>query len=278
MIFTRRLRRGNISSSLGSFIVVNSDGWILTADHIVAEIMKFSESRVAIQDYEQQKKAIEGDATLKDKERRRKIQKLTVDDSWITNQAVMWGSPQWTMSEVHRDSLADIALIRLKGFDPAAIPRYATFRNPSLEFKVGTSLCRLGHPFHEIKASFDDATGKFTLDPQTFPIARFPNDGIFTRFILKNAADGSRQVQFIETSTAGLRGQSGGPIFDKEGRVWAIQSQTTSLPLGFTPSVKQGSREVVEHQFMHLGWGTHIQHGIDLMNANGVNFTVSPQP
>lgn len=38
---------------------------------------------------------------------------------------------------------------------------------------------------------------------------------------------------FIETSTPRLRGQSGGPIFDVNGAIWAIQSQTHHLKLGF---------------------------------------------
>jgi hypothetical protein len=195
---------------------------------------------------------------------------------WITNQAVLWGASTWSVNQFFRDILADIAIAKINGFTPASITAYPVFRNPSTEFKVGTSLCRLGHPFHTIKATFDEASGGFSLDPGTLPIPRFPNDGILTRFAIKNSADGSRQVKFVETSTAGLRGQSGGPIFDKDARIYAIQSQTTSLPLGFTPTVRQGSREIVEHQFMHLGWGTHVQHCIDLMRANGVSFTMDP--
>jgi Trypsin-like peptidase domain len=216
------------------------------------------------------------DPGLRASERKRQIQRLTVSDEWVTHQAVQWGYPQWNMEQVFRDSLADVALIRLRGFDPTKVPNYPTFRNPSADFKVGTSLCRLGHPFHDIKATFDDSTGIFSLDPATFPIAQFPNDGILTRFVAKNSSDGSRQVQFIETSTAGLRGQSGGPIFDRNSHVWAVQSQTASLPLGFAPVIKLGSREIVEHQFMHLGWGSHIKHAIELMVANQVSFAMVP--
>jgi len=182
------------------------------------------------------------------------------------------------MGTVFRDPLADIALIKLDNFDANRVPAYPVFKNPAVEFKIGTTLCRLGFPFHDIKATFDSVSrpGGFTLDASTFPVPQFPNDGILTRFVLKKSPDGSRQVRFIETSSAGLRGQSGGPIFDREGRLYAIQSQTTSLPLGFTPTVKQGSREIVEHQFMHLGWGSHIQNAFDLMNNNGVAFVIEP--
>jgi len=42
VIFSRRFRRGQISSSMGTFVVVNPEGWILTADHIAAEILKLA--------------------------------------------------------------------------------------------------------------------------------------------------------------------------------------------------------------------------------------------
>src|ERR1035441_7530605 len=139
VIFTRRFRRGQISSSLGTFVVVNRDGWVLTADHIVAELLKFPQSQQAIAVYEQQRKAIENDTGLKINEKRRRIQKLPVSDEWITHQAVLWGDSTWRAENFLRDSLADIAIAKINGFNPDNIKGYPVFRNPSVEFKVGTS-------------------------------------------------------------------------------------------------------------------------------------------
>jgi S1-C subfamily serine protease len=274
--FTRRFRNGNLSSSLGTFIVVNADGWILTAHHILKEILRATDSQTQIQQYEADKKAIEDNPQVNAKDKRKRIQKLLVSNDWITNQAILWGFQPWVMDQYFEDELADLALIRMDNFDPALVTGYPVFRDPANPLKPGTSLCRLGYPFHEIKATFDGATQSFTLDPATFPIVRFPNDGILTRFVRKNSADGTRHVLFIETSMAGLRGQSGGPIFDVNGNIWGIQSQTSSLPLGFSPTYRQGTKEIVEHQFMHLGWGTHVQHAIDLMRNNNVKFDMQP--
>ncbi len=63
----------------------------------------------------------------------------------------------------------------------------------------------------------------------------------------------------METSTPGLKGQSGGPIFDKDGNIWAVQSATNSLPLDFSPKVKHNGREVTENQFLNVGIGTHVE-------------------
>jgi hypothetical protein len=271
VMMTHRFRNGRISSSLGTCVVVNNQGWALTAAHILADLLKPQESVPEIAKYEADKAAILARADIKDKEKSRMIQRLRVSDEWITDHGQMFG-PNWAPNRYFVDILADVALVELIGFDAQIITEYPVFKDPTTEFRVGTSLCRLGYPFHSIKADFDPTTRKFNLDPSTFPIPQFPNDGILTRFAVKNATDGTRQAKFIETSTPGLRGQSGGPIFDKDGVIWAIQSQTISLPLGFSPSVKQGGREVVEHQFIHLGWGSHVQHAIELMRSNGVSF------
>ena len=77
---------------------------------------------------------------------------------------------------------------------------------------------------------------------------------------------------FLQTEMWAL---SGGPIFDRDGNVWALQSSTESLPLGFTPVVKQGSREIVEHQFMHVGKGSHVKEILRMFKEHGVQFAQS---
>lgn len=274
VVVTRRLHGGNIGAALGTFIVVNADGWILTADHILADILKYFDSQTEIQRYEADKKAIEDSPKYDPHEKRKKILRLPVNKDWITDQVILWWDPLWSMAEYFRNELADIALIRLDNFNPALVTGYPAFRNPANPLKQGTSLCRLGHPFHSISATFDSTTKSFTHNPGTFPIPRFPNDGILTRLIRKRSASGTQHAQFIETSTPGLKGQSGGPIFDIKGNVWAIQSQTHFLQLGFSPKAVHNGKEIVEHQFMNLGWGSDIQHAIDLMTANNVAFTL----
>lgn len=60
-------------------------------------------------------------------------------------------------------------------------------------------------------------------------------------------------LALIETSSPGLKGQSGGPIFDKEGTVFGIQSRTMHFPLGFAPPVQDGTARHKEHQFINVG-------------------------
>jgi hypothetical protein len=52
----------------------------------------------------------------------------------------------------------------------------------------------------------------------------------------------NRAAKFVEMSSPGLRGQSGGPRFDVNGMVWGLQSRTQHLALGFSPQVEVNAK------------------------------------
>ena len=153
---------------------------------------------------------------------------------------------------------------------------YPVFKDPISNINIGTSLCKLGFPFHEIKASFDDAKNAFELAPGSVPLPLFPIEGIYTRNVIAGRSkDGKYEIKFLETSTPGLRGQSGGPIFDSNGTVWSLQSRTSHFPLGFSPKVKKDGKEVEENQFLNVGWGIHPELIVTFLRDNGVKFRLS---
>ena len=162
----------------------------------------------------------------------------------------------------------DVALGRLEPTNLLAGP-YPTFKNPDIGFRPGRSLCRFGFPFEQIAVSFDPARSAFSLDQ--LQLALFPIEGILTRII----AGTGTPAQFIETSSPGLRGQSGGPLCDSRGRIWGIQSRTAHLPLGFNPTVTANGRTFEEHQFINLGWAVHVRLILEALRARGVQVDVS---
>ena len=100
-------------------------------------------------------------------------------------------------------------------------------------------------------------------------------DGILTRHLI---GVGNR-VFGLELSTPGLRGQSGGPLFDINGIVCGMQSATNSLPLGFDQEnreikVKGVAKKVNDYSFIHLGHCIHIDVIKEFMDANGVKYNV----
>lgn len=259
----------------GSFIIVNRDGWILTAAHVLDDLVRSQAQLAEITTHQIRKSQIEADASLDGNRRRKKLSKLPKNPEWIMNISYFWGMPSVAIKHFSVNPVSDLATGRLEPFNADMIQEYPVFKNPQSGLLAGTSLCRLGFPFKEITATFDEATNQFTLGNGVLPVPFFPNDGIHTRVVLITAQN-NQQAKFIETSSPGLRGQSGGPIFDVHGNVWAIQSRTQHLPLGFSPKIKEGSREITEHQFMHVGWGSHVEEVIKFLNENHVDFNLSP--
>ena len=249
LIVSTRMANGTVTSGCAAFVIVNDDGWMVTAGHVMAELIAYRQQSAA-----------------------------PSDAARITNASYWWRKDGVTVAELTVDGLADLAVGRLEPFDRPEVPTYPTSGNSVRPLLPGTALCRLGFPFHAIGATFVEATGQFQQAEGTLPLPLFPLDGIHTR--LYNVVDPAshRQASFIEVSTPGLRGQSGGPVFDPDGVVWGIQSRTVHLPLGFNPKVTVGDREVEEHQFLNVGLAAHVNEVVRLLRSRGAEVAVPGRP
>jgi len=274
VIISKRLANGRVECGCGTFIVLNRDGWILTAGHLFDAAKEYNKHEQEIAEYEGKKAAIERNESYSPKQKRKQISRLRPNPNWIVNVSYYWGGINAKIEEILGNAFTDLAVGKLEPFDGNTIQEYPVFNDPKRELLIGTSLCRLGFPFHEITATFDETTNRFTLADHVLPVPYFPNDGIYTRGVIVPTPNGG-QVEYIETSSPGLRGQSGGPIFDVQGNIWGIQSRTASLPLGFSPVVKQGGREITEHQFMHVGWGCHVKEIVKFLDAGSIPYRLT---
>jgi hypothetical protein len=257
VITLKRQENGDVASGVATFMLLNKDGWALTAAHVMTDAIlaqRHAQERAA---YQQQVEAIQNNATYSVGKKRHEINSLKKNYEWITNISFWWAGDGINAGQVHIDEARDLAAVHLSNTDALGIKTFPQFAPANVDLPAGTSLCRLGYPFHAVAARFDANINQFKID-QLPAMAMFPNEGIHTRIMMMVDQATQRQTKFLETSSPGLRGQSGGPIFDVQGRVWAIQSKTLSLQLGFAPTVKQGKREIVEHQFIHIGVGSHI--------------------
>jgi hypothetical protein len=102
---------------------------------------------------------------------------------------------------------------------------------------------------------------------------RFPIEGMLTRFL----GDANGKIYGMELSTPGLRGQSGGPLFDSEGRIVGMQSRTKHLHLGFDIEEKTiiahgKTKKVNDYAFIHLGECIHVSVIKEFLRKNSVNF------
>jgi len=77
------------------------------------------------------------------------------------------------------------------------------------------------------------------------------------------AAQSPADIVGIEMSTPGLRGQSGGPLFDTDGKIYGMQSATNHFHLGFDMRDKEiiydGKKsKISNHPFLHVGICVHV--------------------
>jgi len=276
VIISTRFFDGSVECGCGAFVVLSDEGWIMTVAHIWQSFFAYQNHAKEIADYNAKAQAIEQDQKLDSKHKRKKISHLNINSKWITNHSFWWGFDGVQIKDVKPLQEADLVIGRLEPFDQKMIATYPVLKDPVLNFNNGTSLCRLGFPFHEIKASFDDVKKTFTLAPGSLPLPLFPIDGIFTRNVnAGKSKDGKYDIKFLETSSPGLRGQSGGPIFDAKGAVWALQSRTMHYPLGFSPKVIKNGKEIEENQFINVGWGVHIEVIVSFLRDHNIKFQLS---
>lgn len=279
VVVTQAPLNGECATGVGSFIVLNREGWILSSWHLQQEVEKLSTTVTTVRAYQAARSAIEGDGSLDRKEKARRMRKLAEPAKDAPQAFSVW----WSWDNVRVVDIrgiplpqADLLVGRLDPFDPTWIAKYPILKDPTKPLRQGTSLCRLGFPFPEAKATYDVHTDGFNLEARPEQLALFPIEGILTRFI--HAGHHQQKgylLGFIETSSPGLRGQSGGPIIDVHGTVWGLQSQTQHLYLDFDAQVPKKKGGGTEHQFLNVGWGTHPETVVGLLTEIGVAHTLS---
>jgi len=275
VIVSTRYFDGTVDCGCGAFVVINRDGWVITAAHLWNSYFTYQQNISDLEEYDRDVRHIKQNHKLNALQKRNKIDLVETSDQWITNHSFWWGRDGVQIKDLIIFREADLVIGRLEPFDPKTIKSYPVFKNPET-IEVGTLLCKLGYPFHQIAASFDERTSTFQLAQDVFPLPRFPLEGICTRNVKAGKSkDGKYDIEFLETSSPGLQGQSGGPIFDVEGTVWAIQSQTMHYPLGYSPTVERDGQAVEENQFLNVGWGIHPRLFTLIMRDNGISYKLS---
>lgn len=258
VISSRHFISGGTESGIGAIVVINAEGWAVTAGHVILPVLNNKECRKKIQEVEEW--------NLSHPDDRREM-----DGKWSDHHSFWFGIPGTELDVAYINMELDLAVIRLKNFRKEYVSEYPTFKDPS-KLRIGSSLCRLGFPFVKAVTTFDDERKMFRINDGILPIPYFPNDGICTRIMSlgKTKDVDGFEKRYVETSTPGLRGQSGGPIFDREGRIVGIQSHTAHMRLGFNTNFSNG--EPMPEQVMNLGVGVHIRTVMDVLDKKGVKY------
>jgi hypothetical protein len=275
LIVSARLGTGKVETSVGAFVVLNRDGWIVTTAHAFALATKAATDAPKVAAHAARMAALRADASAPRAPREHEIAELerAADPGWITNLSTWPGRDGVVLRDVRAVPAADIAIGRLDPAPAEMLASTAILKNPATGIEPGRSLCRLGFAFTKVKASFDEAVNAFQVKGE---VPYFPLEGMFTRIVDAGQTPDKRfRIRFVETSSPGLRGQSGGPLFDVDGRVWGIQSRTQHLALGFNPEAEIAGRKTQAPQFINLGLAVHVATLIAILDEAGIAYEAS---
>jgi hypothetical protein len=270
VIISTRKQSGAVECGCAAFIIVNEDGWIISSAHIYSSYSFYMQHREQIKKHSEMKAEIINNPGLDHKQKKKRISHLKVYPGWILNHSFWWGMDGVRILDVKILGKGDLMAGRLEPFDKVKFNSHAVFKREN-SMRIGTGLCRLGYPFHRVGASYNTEANRFEIAKNMLPGRPYPIEGMYTREIDRGLSEeGNYRLRFIETSTPGLRGQSGGPIVDKKGIVWGLQSRTIHHPLGFSPKVKKNGREIEENQFLNTGVGIHSSLITEFLRKNNI--------
>jgi hypothetical protein len=274
VVISRRTIGGECSSGIGTIVIINDEGWFITAAHIMQLLVDMTVQEANTRSLRDSIAAINNDSKLNNKERRRKLAQIGhLQSDAIDRWSVWWGMDDIKAAPDPSTMLlpVDIAIGRLASFGSVTINTFPRFRKPQKEFEQGASLCRIGFPFWDMKPVWNDVNNAFNLT-QIMPLPLFANEGILARMSQTILVDETGKplpnlypFKCIETSNAGILGQSGGPIFDQKGVIWGIQTSTVSYELDLKTEGKQ---------YYNVGVGCHAETIIGFLTQHNIKHEI----
>ncbi|MGR3809322.1 S1 family peptidase [Jiulongibacter sp. NS-SX5] len=271
-MISRYFGNDKVIPGAATLFFINKEGYALTCKHVV-------QSLVNAEQVNKRNTLINTEKHLSDLEIQRKY-KIRPGDLLEQKNSFIDAIDRMDGYTVHVHPEFDLALIKFNGFKNLMVTELAVFKKSSNQIREGKFLCRLGYPFPEfnnfklnkVKGEIEWTTNGNSKSPV------FPIEGMVTRFI----GNKKGQVYGIEMSTPGLKGQSGGPLFDPNGLICGLQSRTKHLHLGFeieNMEVQSGgsTKTVSNSSFIHLGECIHVDIIKDFLRKHKVDFLESDE-
>lgn len=254
---------------------VNEEGYAITCKHVI-ELLVSSENLIkGYNTFKAERNKLPRDGkfhkNLKGLELKYKFNpetKVQIKNTFIDCVDSMSGF-SW-----HVHPKLDLAILKFNDFKALHYKDYAIFKKDSSQIKQGEFLCRLGFPFPEFNNfKYNETTDDIEWTNTGIKGSpRFPIEGMVTRFLAED-----NKINGIEMSTPGLKGQSGGPLFNKDGVVYGMQFSTKHLHLGFDIVEKEillnnKIKKVSDYSFIHLGQCIHVDIIKEFLTLHKVKF------
>jgi hypothetical protein len=151
VVISRKRVDGVCEAGIGTYVLINADGWFVTAAHIMQVLQDMEAEEARTRELRAAIAAIEGDGTLNRKDRRRKLAQIGhLKSDAVEKWSTWWGQDGAILAPgtpVYAVPSADVAVSRLTSRDTSLVPNYPIFKKRSEDGDAGTSLCRVGFPF-----------------------------------------------------------------------------------------------------------------------------------
>ena len=253
-----------IQPGAATLFFVNELGVAITCKHVLGQLVSEHDFNSKYSSFKDEKKLL---GTKIDGKYKKKLKELEIKYNYSSPDAIAQlknffiRCTDSSQFDYITHPTLDLAILKFKDVKQIYYQSYAKFLKDGTQLKQGKSLCRFGFPFAEFNNFIHDLVNdeiNFT-DTGNMISPSFPIEGIITRLV----GDEQKIIVGIELSTPGLRGQSGGPLFDKNGIVCGMQSETMQYHLGFDEQkieiVSKGRKtNVVNHSFQNVGRCIHV--------------------
>ena len=253
-----------IQPGAATLFFVNELGVAITCKHVLGQLIAEHDINSKYSSFKDEKKLF---GTKTDGKYIKKLKELEIKYNYSSQEAIaqiknlLISCTDGSQYDYFLHPTLDLAILKFKNVKQISYHSYAKFLKDGSQLKQGKSLCRFGFPFAEFNNFKYDLVNdeiNFT-DTGNMLSPSFPIDGIITRLV----GDEQKNIVGIELSTPGLRGQSGGPLFDINGIVCGMQSETMQYHLGFDEQkieiVSKGRKtNVVNHSFQNVGRCIHV--------------------
>ncbi len=262
--------------SAGTLFFVNEEGYAVTCKHIAEMLVSADAINQQYEKFSQEKKLLAQDPRFKQLLKGLELKyKMTAEATIQLKNNFVDCVDTMSGFTFHLHPTLDLAIIKFNDYNKVHYNEFARFVKDDTSIQQGKFLCRLGFPFPEftnytynsVKDDIEWTTTGINVSP------RFPIEGMVTRFL----ADEQHGMYGIELSTPGLRGQSGGPLFDSNGLVYGMQFSTKHLHLGFDLVDKEimvntSIKKVSDYSFIHLGQCIHVNAIKAFLKQHGVKY------
>jgi len=271
---TRTYSGRQIIPGAATLFFVNEEGYAVTCKHVIELLAASDNLNINYANFKQER-----DRLAKDNNFKKHVKGLELKYKFNAESVVQIKNTFLdcvdSMSGFtwHLHPVYDLAILKFNGFNKLLYKDYAIFKKDVQVFQ-GEFLCRLGFPFPEFtNFKYNEVADDIEwTNTGVNGSPRFPMEGMVTRFL----AD-SNKLYGIELSTPGLKGQSGGPLFNKDGIVCGMQFSTKHLHLGFDIvekeiTVNNKQKTVSDYSFIHLGQCIHADIIKSFLKEKNVKF------